>query len=333
MILVTGAAGHLGNVLVRQLIAQGKQVRALILPGEDTSSLDGLPVEMTSGNILDESLLKQTMRDVQVVFHMAALVSLMEEHAPQLNRVNVEGTKNIIRSCQQAGVERLVYTSSIHALERPPLGTPIDESLDYDCINPAGPYDRTKAQASVLVRRAAEEGLHSVILCPTGIVGPYDFRRSEMGAMILDWMGQSMNFLVSGFFDFVDVRDVAQAHIHAAEKGRSGETYIVGGQRIAVSQMRSIVQRLAGASSFAYELPEKIAMAAAWAAEWYYRASHKRPRFTRYSLETLLSNSNISSAKAARELDHHPISLAQSLQDTIAWWVENRQRGISSVRI
>jgi dihydroflavonol-4-reductase len=146
-------------------------------------------------------------------------------------------------------------------------------------------------------------------------------------------MGQSINFLVAGHFDFVDVRDVASAHIAAAERGRSGQTYILAGQRIAVPQMRSIVQKLSGAAGIACELPGKIALACAWAAEHYYHASHTRPRFTRYSLETLLSNSNINSAKARRELDFNPIGLSQSLQDTITWWMENRQRGAAGVRI
>jgi dihydroflavonol-4-reductase len=333
MILVTGAAGHIGNVLVRQLVARGEQVRALILPGEDTSALDGLPVESIPANILDSSALRQAFRGVRQVFHLASLVSLLAEHAPILKRVNVQGTQNVIQCCLDEGVQRLVYTSSIHALERPPLGETIDERLAFDCVNPAGPYDRTKAQASVLVQKAVCEGLSAVILCPTGVIGPYDYRRSEMGAMILDWMGQSINFLVAGHFDFVDVRDVANAHITAAETGRSGETYILGGQRIAVPQMRSIVQKLSGASGLGCELPGKFAMACAWAAERYYRATHTRPRFTRYSLETLLSNSNINSAKAMRELNFHPISLSQSLQDTITWWMENRQRGAAGVRI
>jgi dihydroflavonol-4-reductase len=333
MILVTGAAGHIGNVLVRQLTARGEHVRALILPGEDTSALDSVPVEMVPGNILDFPTLRQAVHGVSTVFHLASLVSLMEEHAPILRRVNVDGTQNVIRACMEEGVNRLVYTSSIHALQRPPLGEVIDEQLAFDCINPAGPYDRTKAQASVLVRNAVQQGLSAVILCPTGVIGPYDYRRSEMGAMILDWMGRSVNFLVAGTFDFVDVRDVAQAHITAAARGRSGETYILGGERITVPQMRRMVQTISGAAGIACELPEKFALACARAAEWYYRLSRTRPRFTRYSLETIFSNSNILSAKAARELDHRPITLAQSLQDTISWWLENRQRGIASVRI
>jgi dihydroflavonol-4-reductase len=333
MILVTGAAGHIGNVLIRQLIARGEQVRALILPGEDTSALDGLPVEPVTGNILDFTPLRKAFIGVKRVYHLASLVSLLEEHAPILKRVNVEGTRNVIQCCLEEGIERLVYTSSIHALQRPPLGEVIDENLDFDCINPAGPYDRTKAQASVLVQQAVQAGLSAIILCPTGVIGPYDYRRSEMGGMILDWMSQSINFLVAGSFDFVDVRDVAKAHIYAADYGRAGETYILGGQRVPILQMSQIVHKLSGAAGIACELPVKFALACAWAAEWYYRVSHTRPRFTRYSLETVFSNSNINSSKAADELDYHPIGIAQSLQDTIAWWMENRQRGAAGVRI
>jgi dihydroflavonol-4-reductase len=221
MNLVTGAAGHLGNVLVRELISCGESVRALVLPGEDRSSLADLPIEIVEGNILDQNSLEYAFRGIQTVFHLAALVSLLEEHAAILQRVNVEGTCNVIRAARIASVQRLVYTSSIHALTRPPDGIIIDERLPFDITNPAGPYDRTKALASLVVQVSQASGLDSVIVCPTGVIGPFDYRRSEMGEMILEWMGQKLNILVKGAFDFVDVRDVAHGHILAAKHGRS----------------------------------------------------------------------------------------------------------------
>lgn len=333
MILVTGAAGHLGNVLVRKLLDDRQQVRALILPGEDCSSLHGLEVECMQGNILDPQSLAPAFSGVNLVFHMAALVSLLESHAPILQKVNVEGTFNVIRAAVDAGVKRLVYTSSIHALTRPPAGVTIDETLPFDINNPAGPYDRTKALASMFVQTATSAGMDAVIVCPTGVIGPYDFRRSEMGSMILEWMERRTSILVKGAFDFVDVRDVAQGHILAAQSGRSGQTYILGGEQIGVTQLRNQVQKLAGIHTPAFVLSSPAALASAWFAEKYYQITHTRPRFTRYSLETLLSNSRISSEKAIRELGYAPRALAESLADTVAWWEENRAKIGAAVRI
>jgi dihydroflavonol-4-reductase len=244
MNLVTGGAGHLGNVLVRELLARGEDVRVLILPGEATQSLDGLDVDQVEGNILDRDSLTSAMQGVDVVFHLAALVSITEDKAHLLRKVNVEGTRNVIEVAKEMGVKKMIYTSSIHALERPPHGVSINEKLHFDPQNPAGPYDRTKAEASLLVKQASEDGLDTRIICPTGVVGPYDYRRSEMGELILAWMKKKPHFMVEGAFDFVDVRDVARGQILARDNGKPGETYILGGERIELPWLHSIVQKV-----------------------------------------------------------------------------------------
>jgi dihydroflavonol-4-reductase len=255
MNLVTGAAGHLGNVLVRELLARGERVRALILPGEETCSLDGLPVERVEGNVLELDSLRAAMRDVDVVFHLAALVSITPNKSHLLRAVNVDGTRNVIEAAKAASIRKLVYTSSIHALERPPLGVTINEHLAFDPLNPAGPYDRTKAEASILVQQAAQQGLNTCILCPTGVTGPYDYRRSEVGEMILSFMQDRVSFLVEGAFDFVDVRDVAQGQILARDYAKPGETYILGGERIELKLIHDLVQKVTGKATRVISFP------------------------------------------------------------------------------
>ena len=333
MILVTGAAGHLGNVLVRELLAAGKRVRALVLPGEDRTSLAGLEVEIVEGNILDEASLESAFASVETVFHLAALVSIEEGKENLLYRVNVEGTKNVIRAARQAGVRRLVYTSSIHAIERPPDGVWINEELPFDVNNPAGAYDRTKAEASLAVLQAVQEGLDAVIVCPTGVIGPHDYRRSEMGEMVLSWMRRQISFIIEGHFDFVDVRDVARGHILAAEKGRSGQVYLLGGERVAIDGMRMLVQKAAGFMSPAIKIPISLALFVCHFTALYYKLAHRRPRLTRYSIETLISNSFISSEKAARELGYRARSLSESVADTVRWWLENRGQVQATLRL
>jgi len=333
MNLVTGGAGHLGNVLVRQLLERGERVRVLTLPGEDTRSLEGLPIEKVEGNVLDGDSLIHAMQGVEVVFHLAALVSITEEKSHLLKAVNVDGTRNVIRAAQESGVQQLIYTSSIHAIERPPMGVPISEYLNFDPENPAGPYDRTKAQASLLVQAAAMDGLDTRIVCPTGVVGPYDYRRSEMGELLLSWMNKRVSFLIDGAFDFVDVRDVARGQILARDRGKSGEVYILGGERIELTLLHNLVQKVLGKKSPVITFPLPIAKIVAPLAELYYKITKTKPVLTRYALETVFSNSEISSEKARRELGYQPMKLVRSVTDTVSWWLENLDLTKRSLRL
>ena len=332
MNLVTGGAGHLGNVLVRELVARGEMVRVLILPGEDTGSLEGLPVEIVEGNVLDQDSLEKAMKDVDVVFHMAGLVSITEEGSDLLEAVNVKGTQNVIDAAVKTKVKQLIYTSSIHALERPPIGISISENCEFDPENPAGAYDRTKAKASLLVQRASKKGLDVRIICPTGVIGPYDYRRSELGELFLAWMEKPVNFIIEGAFDFVDVRDVAIGHILARDFGQEGETYILGGERVELSFLHKLVQQVTGRAKRLISFPLPIALIVARLAEIYYRVTKTRPKFTRYSLETVISNSTISCDKAKKELGYRPRKLKNTIEDTIAWWRENIRKTKKTLR-
>ena len=194
--------------------------------------------------------------------------------------------------------------------------------------NPAGEYDRTKAEGSLEVLKAvAERDLDAVIVCPTGIIGPFDFRGSEMGELIRGWMAQKLSWMVEGFFNFVDVRDVARGHILACRSGRRGATYILGGERVSLEWMWQVVRQVAGIPARAVKVPFPLAQVGAWFAPLYYGLSHSTPRFTSYALETVRSNSMISHARAAAELGYQPRSLADTLGDTVRWWWE-RGRGI-----
>jgi dihydroflavonol-4-reductase len=332
MILVTGGAGHLGNVLVRTLIEKGEKVRVLVLPGEDVSSLEGLDCEKVDGNILDPVLLRKAMEGVDLVYHMAALVAITSDKYELMYKVNVEGTRNVIEACRDMGVRRLVYTSSIHALGRPDEGTTVDETVAFDQTNPAGAYDRTKAIASTLVQEAAKNGLDAVIVLPTGVIGPSDFRRSEMGEMLLAWMQQKPSISTDGAFDFVDVRDVAEGHILAAALGRSGEAYLLSGTHVTVRDYRQLVQEAAGIRSHEIRIPGWFVKLIAPLAESFYKLTRTRPRITKYAIETLQSNSCITCLKAESELGYRRRPLRETVADTVHWWRENRKRIKPSLR-
>jgi dihydroflavonol-4-reductase len=323
MWLVTGATGHVGNVLVRKLLERGENVRALILPGESRESISGLSIDAVDGDVLDLDSLFKSMRGIKGVFHLAGVISIMPGPNPMVRNVNVEGTKNVIRAAMECGI-KMIYTSSIHAIQRVEEGV-IDENIPYDMNNPYGAYDRSKAEATLEVLNAARSGLDAVVTCPTGVIGPFDFRGSMMGAVIHDAAAAKPSLYVDGAYDFVDVRDVADGLISAAENGKRGESYILSGQRISVRYMLETVREITGKSFFQMKIPFDLARFAAIFTPLYYRLAQATPRFTPYSLEVLQSNSNISHAKATRELGYSPRSLYESIKDTVKWFLEKKK--------
>lgn len=325
MYFVTGATGHIGNVLVRTLLDRGHRVRALILPGEDTRSLDGLAVEQMAGDILDPGSLEKPLQGIDCVFHLAGMISILPGRQEQVWRVNVEGTRNILDCVRRAGIRRLVYTSSIHAIHPAPQGI-IDESLPYDPVHTLGEYDKSKATATLEVQRAAAEGLDAVIVCPTGVIGPYDYRGSLMGSVIQAAAFCRPTPYVDGAYDFVDVRDVAGGLAEACERGTSGTSYILSGQRVSVRYLLETVREITGRAFPHFKIPFNLARFAARFTPLYYHYAHAVPRFTPYSLEVLKSNSHISHARASRELDYRPRSLYDSVRDTVQWLFEQRTR-------
>lgn len=323
MWLVTGATGHIGNVLVRKLLEHGENVRALILPGESRESISGLRVEAFEGDVLNLDAVFESMQGIKGIFHLAGVISIMPGANPFVRKINVEGTKNILRAAMENKI-RMIYTSSIHAIQRVEDGV-IDESVPYDMNNPYGAYDRSKAEATLEVLNAARSGLEAVVACPTGVIGPYDFRGSMMGAVIHDAAVAKPTLYVDGAYDFVDVRDVADGLIAAAENGKRGESYILSGQKITVRYLLETVREITGKHFFQMKIPFDLAKFAAMFTPMYYRFANETPRFTPYSLEVLQSNSNISHAKATRELGFKPRPIFDSIRDAVKWFLESRK--------
>lgn len=322
---MTGATGHIGNVLVRKLLDQGEKVRALIWRGEDTTPLKDLDVEQVVGDILEPASLEPAMRGVETVFHLAGIISIMPGRNPFVWRVNVEGTRNVLEAARHASIRRLIYTSSIHAIAHAPHGVTMDELLGFDQNTPYGEYDRSKAAASLEVQKAVAKGLDAVIVCPTGVIGPYDFRGSEMGEVIRSASEAHTMFYVEGAYDFVDVRDVADGMIAAKEHGRRGESYILSGQKLSVRYMLETVREVTGKAFASVKIPFSLAEFAARFTPWYYMKTKAKPRFTPYSLEVLQSNANISCRKAVTELGYKPRPVYELIADTVRWFLENRR--------
>jgi dihydroflavonol-4-reductase len=319
---VTGAAGQIGNVLVRELVARGSRVRALV-HHKHPVSLAGLEVEQLCGDLSDSLFLRHAFRDCDVVFHIAGLISVTRGKSDVLNEVNVTGTENVIRACLETGVRRLIYTGSIHAFSESPAGTPVSETLPIDPYHTIGDYGRSKARATIAVLRSLAEGLDAVVVCPTAVIGPYDYRPSKLGQFMIDIARKKTFAYISGAFDFVDVRDVAVGHILACEKGECGESYILSGEHVSVEDLIDEIMEACGVRTPRVKVPYFLAQAVALFTPFYYDIRNLEPRFTRYTLHTLRSNSFISSAKARRELGYAPRPVMRSVNDAVSWFKEN----------
>ncbi len=320
MIVVTGAPGHLGNNLVRALLHRGHRVRCMVLKGERLVSLDGLDVEIVEGDVRAPASLDDAFLGAEAVFHLASVISLTPGHADLLEQVNVKGARNVAEACLRGGVKRLVYTSSIHALVEPPHGTAIDESMPVDPSRIKMAYSKSKARATLEVLEVAAKGLDTVITFPTGIVGPYDFKPSEMGQMVLDFIHGKMPARIGGGYDFVDVRDVAEGHILAWEKAAAGGRYILSGEWISVDDIMRAISEASGIPVPRLRVPLALARAAATASTAWSSITRSKALLNTDSLDTLLSNSLVRGDRARRELGFSPRPVRQSIKDTVEWF-------------
>ncbi len=324
MVVVTGATGHIGNVLVRELLSVGEQVRVMVPPMESIRSIEKLDIEIVYGDLRDQESLRRCFLGAEKVFHLAGVVYIGSGRKKLLQEINVSGTQNVIEACLSAGVGRLIYTSSIHAFEEPPKGVPILESKEFDPDRVMGGYAKTKAAATRAVLDAVREhGLDAVIVHPTGVIGPYEFKLSNMGQLVFDFMRGRMKAYVDGGYDFVDVRDVARGMVLAAEKGVSGENYILSGEHITVKRLMELLEKETGIRAPRFKLPVWFARATGIFAELYYKMVKQQPLFTAYSVATLSSNSLTSHQKAAQQLGYTVRSVHESIRDSVQWFREN----------
>jgi len=327
MILVTGGTGHIGNVLVRELLERGERLRVLVRPGITPLALEGLDVELFPGDIMDPDSLVRALHDVSLVYHLAARINLATGADPETEHVNLDGTRNLLAALRWSGTPRLVYASSIYALRKPPDGSPIDETQPFDTLYCQGAYDHSKACASLAVQQAVAEGLDAVIVCPTAVTGPYDFHDSEAGRAIRMYMRPGLKFYVPGAYDFLDVRDAAQGFILAARKGRRGETYILSGERLTVREVTQTVWAATGGWHVGLEVPLWLAYWVADLMPLYNNLTGTKPLFTAYSLDAISSNSHISHAKATRELGFQPRPARQAVKDAVRWFQKRQLPG------
>ncbi len=323
MIAVTGATGHIGNVLVRKLLARGESVRVIVPPFEDIKPIEGLQVEIVESDVQNVDSLVKAFNGAEIVYHLAGIVTISSGNDDLLYHINVEGTKNVVNACLKNHAKRLVYVSSVHALKEPPHGTVIDETCNYDPECARGSYDRSKALGSLEVLKGINNGLDAVLVCPSGVIGPYDYRISQMGHLIINFMKGDLKAGVDGAYDFVDVRDVAEGIILACENGKCGESYVLAGEQISVQELFSELEKFTGIKAPGLKLPLWLVKAVIKISPLYYKATGKEPLFTSYSIDVINSNSKISYVKARNELSYSPRPIKESIKDSVEWIKEN----------
>jgi dihydroflavonol-4-reductase len=319
-VLVTGAAGHIGGTLVRALLARGRRARALV--HRDRRALQGLETEIVEGDVLDPTSLHRAIEGAEVVYHTAAYISLSMREWPRLEAVNVIGTRNVVEASLRCGVRRLIHFSSIEALGQDPLGAPIDEARPLLESPSAPPYSRSKAAAQRAVENGIARGLDALILIPAGIVGPYDFRPSHLGEGLLALAQGQLPALVEGGFNWVDVRDVAEAAIRAEERAVAGATYLLSGHRVSLREMAVMVEAITGTPAPRFVCPMWLARIGLPFITAAARLNGKRPLCTRASLTALRGNPRISHQAATRDLGYQPRPFEETLSDTLKWFEE-----------
>jgi dihydroflavonol-4-reductase len=318
--LVTGATGHVGANLVRALVAQGRRVRALV-HSADARAIDGLDVERVYGDVRDGSAMRRALCGVDVVYHLAAIISIDGDRDGAVKDVNVRGAHNVARIALEAGVRRMVHVSSIHAFDPHPLDRPLDETRAWATgRHPA--YDRSKAEGEAAVRRVVDAGLDAVIVNPTSVVGPYDFRRSRMGRFFLDLYRRRLPALPRGGFDWVDARDVAHGLIAAETYGRRGEGYLLGGHYLSMVALARLAEQVTGVRAPRQILPMTLLRFLAPFATVAAHLQGADPLLTRESLRALRGNPVVRYDKSAAELGYRPRHICETV-DAIYRWFES----------
>jgi dihydroflavonol-4-reductase len=326
---VTGASGHIGANLVRELLARGYEVTALVR--QSSEALDGLDVSRVEGSLADRASLARAFSGVQEVYHLAAYISIQRGDKEQLERVNVEGTRNVLLACQAERVSTLVHFSSIHALEMKPLDDAVTEDnplLDANAAHGAD-YDHSKAQADRLIRQNDHGALQTRIIYPTAVFGPNDFRSSLFGQAIKKLATGQLPALVAGGFDWVDARDVAWGAVEAAEKGKDGDRYLLSGKYLEMSGVAAVIAELTGVAPPRISCPPGLAAWFAPLLESWARLRGEAPIYTRDSLAALSANKVMSHARAARDLGYQPRPFRQSMQDTLDFYSQLSHSGVT----
>lgn len=323
--LVTGAAGFLGSTVCRQLIDRGENVRAFVLAGDKSAQFLPKEVEIVYGDLCNKDDLERffTIEDdaEAVVLHIASIVTVNPDYSQKVMDVNVGGTENIVEMCKSHKVSKLVYCSSTGAIPEEEKGTirECEGSIPLDPERIKGCYSMSKAMATNVVLKAAADGLNACVVHPSGILGPEDFAMGETTKTLVDIINGEMPAGIDGSFNLCDVRDLADGVIGAADKGKSGECYILGNELVSFKDFTKLVSEESGCKPLKFFLPISAANLLAKMLEKKAKKTGEKPLMTIFSVYNLARNNRFDSSKAAKELGYTTRSYRETIRDEIRW--------------
>ena len=324
-VLVTGASGFIGSRVVRKLLEKGAKVKALVRRDSNLENLKDIQVELAYGDLRDYESLRPAIKGCEAVFHVAADYRLWVPDPEQIYKTNVGGTINIMRASLDAGIKKIVYTSSVATLGLNPDGTPADENTPVSIDDMIGHYKRSKFIAEEKVREMVKkDGLPAVIVNPSTPIGPGDVKPTPTGRVIIEAASGKMPAYVDTGLNIVHVDDVATGHILAFEKGKIGERYIMGGENIPLKQILKEIAKITGKSPPRIKLSPNLILPVAYIAEIVARITKKDPFVTVDGVLMSKKKMFFSIDKAERELGYSPRPAIEAIKDSIDWF---RQKG------
>ncbi len=324
MDLVTGGTGFVGSHVVRALLSRGRSVRCLVRPESRRDQLEGLPVEIAVGNLTDAASLAPALSGVHTLYHVAADYRLWARDPRELYAANAGGTENVLAAAAAAGVARVVHTSSVAALGLMADGSAADETTPVERTRIIGHYKKSKYDAERVAEKWAARGLPVVIVNPSTPIGEGDIKPTPTGQLIVDFLNRRLPAYVDTGLNLVDVRDVAEGHLAAAERGRVGERYILGNRNMSLREILETLARLTGLPAPGVRLPHWIPLAAAAVTTGVARVTGRPPRVSLESVRMSTHRMFFDARKAVRELDLPQTPVEEALSRAVAWF---RERG------
>ncbi len=320
--LVTGAAGFLGSHVARQLVARGENVRVLLRPSSQNRAIADLPLEYVTGDLRDTNSLDRALKGINRVFHAAADYRLWAQHSQDIYDSNVGGTKNILAAAQRAGVEQFIYTSTVAtiAVDRPAQP---NESTDSKLEEMIGHYKRSKWMAEREALNAAKEGLPVIVAMPTTPVGPWDWKPTPTGKLIVDFLNGKMPGYVDTGLNFVGVEECAAGHLLVAEKGKVGERYLLGGENLTLKQVLDTLAKITGLPSPSLKISYNVALGVAYASTIFSRLVGKEPGIPVEGVKIAQHKMFVDCARSQSELGFKPGPVTAALERAVRWYEAN----------
>ncbi|HEV2422803.1 MAG TPA: hopanoid-associated sugar epimerase [Candidatus Acidoferrales bacterium] len=321
--LVTGATGFVGSHVARRLVAAGEPVRVLARASSRRQALEGVAVEWAEGDLRDEGSLDRALGGVRRVYHVAADYRLWAKNPQEIYENNVTGTKNLLAAALRAHVEKFIYTSTVATIAVSRGAALPDETNRASVDEMVGNYKKSKLIAEQEALRAAHEGLPVIIVNPTTPVGPGDWKPTPTGKIILDFLGGRMPAYVDTGLNFVAVEDVACGHLLAAERGKIGDRYLLGGKNMTLQELLGALEKISGLAAPTRKISHGVALVAAYADAVFSRVAGRAPRIPVEGVRIARHKMFVNDAKARKELGYESTSVEAALERAVGWYVAN----------